>query len=126
VVPLSLRSPRAARSRLRHPGAGGDRFDDWLVGHQFEPNYLHHPVVGLKPSQAFSHFMRGNGAFALPTRLCVRLCSSKNRILRTRLCIANFRSRLGGGDRFDDWMVGRQFVPECLHHPVSGFGPLQE
>ncbi len=23
------------------------------------------------------------------------------------------------GDRFDDWVVGRQFVPECLHHPVS-------
>src|ERR1700687_3912412 len=36
-----------------------------------------------------------------------------------RLCIANFRSRLGGGDRFDDWVVGRQFVPDCLHHPVS-------
>jgi len=21
-----------------------DWFDDWVVGHQFEPNYLHHPV----------------------------------------------------------------------------------
>jgi hypothetical protein len=43
-----------------------DWFDDWGVGHQFEPNYLHHPVVGLKPSQAFSHLMRGNGGFHAP------------------------------------------------------------
>src|ERR1700678_4071353 len=26
-------------------------------------------------------------------------------------CIASFRSRLGGGDRFDDWVVGLQFEP---------------
>jgi hypothetical protein len=24
-----------------------------------------------------------------------------------------------GGDRFDDWVVGPQFEPYCLHHPVS-------
>jgi len=34
--------------------------------------------------------------------------------LRARLCIVNFRSRLGDGDRFDDWVVGRQFVPDYL------------
>ena len=42
------------------------------------------------------------------------------RLLRAGLCIANFRSRLGDRDWFDDWGVGRQFVPECLHHPVVG------
>ena len=26
---------------------------------------------------------------------------------------------MGVRDRFDDWVVGRQFVPDCLHHPVS-------
>jgi hypothetical protein len=25
--------------------------DDWVVGPQFEPNYLHHPVSGFKPQQ---------------------------------------------------------------------------
>jgi hypothetical protein len=37
-----------------------------VVGHQFEPNNLHHPVVGLKLSQAFSHLLRGNGGFLAP------------------------------------------------------------
>ena len=43
-----------------------------------------------------------------------------SRLLHARLCIANFRSRLGGGDWFDDWVVGLQFVPDNLHHPVVG------
>src|SRR5216683_5509839 len=61
----------------------------------------------------------GMGAFALPARLWTDLWWVISRLLRARLCIANFRSRLGGGDRFDDWVVGRQFVPDCLHHLVS-------
>jgi hypothetical protein len=47
------------------------------------------------------------------------------RLLPARLCIANFRSRLGGGDWFDDWVMGRQFVPDYLHHPVLEFKPSQ-
>jgi hypothetical protein len=58
------------------------------------------------------------GLFVLPARLWIGLCWVISRILRARLCIANFRSRLRGGDRFDDWVVGRQFVPDHLHHPV--------
>src|SRR5712672_3333753 len=34
----------------------------------------------------------------------------------TAASIAMTASR--GGDWFDDWVVGRQFVPEYLHHPV--------
>jgi hypothetical protein len=94
-------------------------------GSQFEPYHLHHPVVGLKLPQAFSHLLRGNGGFL---HSCASLDWSllgDSRLLRARLRIANFRSRLGGGDRFDNWVVGRQFVPDCLHHPVSGFKPQQ-
>jgi len=58
------------------------------------------------------------GAFALPARLWTDLWWVIGRLLRARLWIANFRSRLGGGDWFDDWLVGPQFVPECLRHPV--------
>jgi hypothetical protein len=32
------------RRKFPVPALDGDRFDDWVVGHQFEPNYLHHPV----------------------------------------------------------------------------------
>ena len=31
------------------------------------------------------------------------------------------RLTLGGGDWFDDWVVGHQFVPDYLHHPVSRY-----
>ena len=34
------------------------------------------------------------------------------------LCVRNFRSRRWCGDRFDDWLVGHQFEPNYLHHPV--------
>jgi hypothetical protein len=44
--------------------------------------------------------------------------SRERRALFDRVCIANFRSRRGDGDRFDDWVVGHQFVPDCLHHAV--------
>ena len=32
------------RWKFPFPARGGDRFDDWVVGHQFEPYYLNHPV----------------------------------------------------------------------------------
>ena len=41
--------------------------------------------------------------------VCIEGCADT-----VRLCIVNFRSRLGYGDRFDDWGVGRQFVPDYL------------
>jgi hypothetical protein len=32
------------------PARGGDRFDDWVVGRQFVPDYLHHPVFRAQTS----------------------------------------------------------------------------
>ena len=37
-----------------------DRFDDWVVGLQFVPDYLHHPVLGCRPSQAVPRLVRRN------------------------------------------------------------------
>jgi hypothetical protein len=34
-----------------------------VVGPPFEPYCLHHPVLGFGPSQAISHFERGNRGF---------------------------------------------------------------
>jgi hypothetical protein len=45
------------------PAWGGDRFDDWLVGLQFEPDHLHHP--------AFS-----NRTFPIGSVLTTLLCSA--------------------------------------------------
>jgi hypothetical protein len=45
------------------PALSGDRFDDWLVGHQFEPYCLHHAVFGFKTRSSFSHLLRWNGDF---------------------------------------------------------------
>ena len=48
------------------PALSGDRFDDWLVGHQFVPYNLHHAVF---PNRTFSgrrssaRFLRGFAAF---------------------------------------------------------------
>ena len=60
-----------------------------------------------------------SGPFRVRPCLRVSLCKTKMRIWTLRLCIEKFRSRLGVRDRFDDWVVGLQFVPDYLHHPVS-------
>src|SRR5712675_144290 len=59
-----------------------------------------------------------SGLFRVLPCLRVSLCKTKRRIWTLRLCIEKFRSRLGVRDRFDDWVVGLQFVPDYLHHPV--------
>jgi hypothetical protein len=51
-------------SKISVPRSGGDRFDDWLVGPQFEPNYLHHPVPGLKLRFPFLPLWRWNAGFS--------------------------------------------------------------
>ena len=52
------------------------------------------------------------GAFALPARLWTDLWWVIGR--------RKFPFSAQWGDGFDDWVVGLQFVPECLHHPVIG------
>ena len=82
------------------------------------PEHLHHPVVGLKLSQAFSQLLRGNGGFLAP-------CPSPNpSLLGDEPAFAGqslrrkFPFPAQGGDRFDDWVVGHQFESNYLHHPV--------
>ena len=49
-----------------------DWFDDWVVGHQFEPNYLHHPVIDIELRPVSSHEPRHNGGIS-------NLCESLDR-----------------------------------------------
>ena len=35
----------------------GDRFDDWVVGYQFEPNCLHHPVLRYRTPRVIRAFV---------------------------------------------------------------------
>src|SRR6478672_13463236 len=45
--------PSVSASKISVPGSdGGDRFEDWVVGHQFVPDYLHHPVLANRRSPA--------------------------------------------------------------------------
>jgi len=61
----SLVGDKAARRSLNRKllfPARGDWFDDWVVGHQFEPNYLHHPVSPNRRNRRRSEtwlFLRG-------------------------------------------------------------------
>jgi hypothetical protein len=109
------------RSRLR----GEDRFDDWVMGRQFVPDYLHHPVVGLRLRSAFLHLLRRNGGFSHALRVSGSVSSRQ----QGRGCAPVSASQISvprsSGDRFDDWVVGPQFEPNCLHHPVFGFKPSQ-
>jgi hypothetical protein len=36
---------RVSAANISVPGGSGDRFDDWLVGPQFEPYYFHHSAT---------------------------------------------------------------------------------
>ena len=66
-----------------------------------------------------------------------RICPVNSRLFRVRPCLRVSLCKTKGGsgpsvsasknsvpdsdvrDRFDDWVVGLQFVPDYLHHPVS-------
>ena len=98
---------RNYRSRL----GGGDWFDDWVVGHQFEPYYLHHPVLGFKASQAISQFVRENRGFlASGASLNLSLLGDEPAFAGLSLR-RKFPFPAHGGDRFDDWVMGPQFEP---------------
>src|SRR5258708_38826887 len=73
-----------------------DRFDDWVVGLQFVPDYLHHPVSANRPFPR----RRQIGPFCadfrpLPSRILVsaRVDAFWLRFLAPRLRIQTFRSR---------------------------------
>jgi len=88
------------------------------VGHQFEPYYLHHPVLGFKASQAISQFVRENRGF-LASDASLNLSPRGDELAFAGLSPPRkFPFPARGGDRFDDWVVGHQFEPNCLHHPA--------
>ena len=96
-----------------------DRFDDWVAGLQFVPDYLHHPVLGFKASQAISQFVREyRGFLASGGSLNPSLLGDEPAFAGLSLR-RKFPFPAQGGDRFDDWVVGHQFEPDYLHHPVS-------
>jgi len=45
------------------PPRGGDWFDDWVVGLQFEPYCLHHPVFRYRTRPDTCRFVPRNAAF---------------------------------------------------------------
>jgi hypothetical protein len=103
----------------------GDRFDDWLVGHQFEPNYLHHPVFRYRTSLGVFAFFPRNAGFRPFLVVSVSVSGERKAGFCTPVSASKISVPRSGGDRFDDWVVGPQFEPYCLHHPVLGFGPPQ-
>jgi hypothetical protein len=97
----------------------GDRFDDWLVGHQFEPNYLHHPVFRYRTSLGVFAFFPRNAGFRPFLVVSVSVSGERKAGFCTPVSASKIFVPRSGGDRFDDWVVGPQLEPYCLHHPVS-------
>jgi hypothetical protein len=91
----------------------------FFAGDQFASDCAHHhPVLGFRASQAISQFVRENRGFlASGASLNLSLLSDEPAFagLSPR---KKFPFPAQGGDRFDDWVVGHQFEPNCLHHPV--------
>jgi hypothetical protein len=82
-----------------------------VVGLQFEPYYLHHPVVGFGPSQVISQFVRGNrGFFTSGASLNLSLLGDEPAFAGLSLR-GKFPFPAHGGDRFDDWVIGLQLEP---------------
>ena len=72
---------------------------------------LHYPVVGLKPSQAFSQFVRENRGFRA-SRASLNLSLLADQPAFAGLFLRRkFPIPAQCGDRFDDWVVGLQFEP---------------
>jgi hypothetical protein len=91
--------------KISVPRARGDRFDDCVVGLQFEPYYLHHPVFGFGPSQVISQFVRGTGGFLTAGEsLDPSPLAAEPAFARLSLQ-GKFPFPAHPGDRFDDWMV---------------------
>jgi hypothetical protein len=84
------------------------------------PDWLrHHPVLGFKASQAISQFVRENrGSLTSGASLNLSLLGDEPAFAGLSLR-KKFPFPAQGGDRFDDWVAGHQFEPNCLHHPTK-------
>jgi hypothetical protein len=120
-LPLAKGVGGAGRSNIRVVLQGLlQQFPTTLIsaGPRFEPWCAHRPVAGCKLSQAFSQLLRGNGGFlASHTSLKPSLLGDEPAFAGLSLR-RKFPFPARGGDRFDDWVVGHQFEPNYLHHPV--------
>ena len=79
----------------------------------------HHPVVGLKLPPAYSHLLRQNGDFSQSLRVSGLVSAGDKSAFARPSLHRKFPFPAWGGDWFDDWVVGLQFEPDHLHHPVS-------
>jgi hypothetical protein len=89
-----------------------------VVAPQFEPYCLHHPVLGFGPSQAISQFVRGNRGFF----------ASGESLNSSPLAAGPAFAGLSPLRKFpfpawaetgSIWVMGHQFEPYCLHHPLQ-------
>ena len=103
LVSLSVPGDRKARfcppvsaSKISVPGAGGDRFEDRVVGLQFEPYCLHHPALANRRCRRQRQIGRFRGDF-WPLISWILVSASTRafgrRFLVPCLCIQKFRSR---------------------------------
>ena len=102
------------------PRSVGDRFDDWVVGPQFEPYSLHHPALANPKFPALRQIGRFCGDYRHPnSRILVSTYDSAFEwgLLAPRLRIQKFRSRRPGPATNSDSCAGRtQFTAfGCLN-----------
>src|SRR6267378_2364031 len=96
-----------------------DRFDDWVVGLQFVPDYLHHPVFRYRTQRVIRAFVpRPAGFFEFVLVSASVSARQKGGSGRSVSASKNSVPDSDVRDGFDDWVVGLQFVPDYLHHPV--------
>jgi hypothetical protein len=80
-----------------------------MVGPQFDPYCLHHPVLGFGPSQVIWGFVHGNRGF-LASGVSLNLSLLDNEPAFAGLSLrGKFLFPARSGDRFYDWMMGLQF-----------------
>ncbi len=88
----------------------------------FEPWCAHHPVVRYRTwVGAFAFFPR-NAAFRQIQLVSVSVSGERKVGICAPVSALKISVPRSSGDRFDDWLVGPQFEPYCLHH--SSFASL--
>src|SRR6202022_1501699 len=108
-------------SKISVPGSGArDRFDDWVGGWQFGPFRLHHPVFRYRTPRVIRAFVPRTAGFFEFVLVSASVSARQKggsgpSVSASKNSVPDSDVR----DRFDDWVVGLQFVPDYLHHPVS-------
>jgi hypothetical protein len=105
-------------SKISVPRSSGDRFDDWVVGPQFEPYCLHHPVFRYRTPVGVLAFLPRNAGFRPLLVVSVAVSGERKAGFCTPVSAPKISVPRSSGDRFDDWVVGLQFEPYRLHHPA--------